>query len=109
MVRTLWDTNLIRIGHNYTNTGDMMSDRMKTIEEMHRLTIDEIRAYCTKLMNEWSVANKIRDYRIAVGDENNPYLLEAKNVEIIEPCADCGEEQCICTKVLNIEYGDDEE
>ena len=23
------------------------------------------------------------------------------------PCADCGEEQCICTKLLIIDYGDD--
>lgn len=25
------------------------------------------------------------------------------------PCVDCGEEQCICTKLLIIDYGDDEE
>jgi hypothetical protein len=26
-----------------------------------------------------------------------------------EPCADCGNQFCICTKLLIIDYGDDEE
>ena len=83
MVRTLWDTNLIRITLICINTGGNMSElEMKTVEEMHRITIDEIRAYCTDLMNAWSTANKIRDYRIAIGDEHNVFLLEAENVVI---------------------------
>ena len=56
---------------------------IKTVEEMHRMTIDEIRDYCSDLMTLWSTASKIRDYRIAIGDEHNVFLLEAKNVELV--------------------------
>ena len=62
-----------------------MSDEimeLKTVEEMHQMTIKEIRNYCTELMHIWSVATKIRDYRIAIGDDYNSLLLEAKNVII---------------------------
>tara|TARA_B100000029_G_C17168710_1_gene812438 strand:- start:212 stop:427 length:216 start_codon:yes stop_codon:yes gene_type:complete len=62
-----------------------MSDEiieLKTVEEMHQMTIKEIRNYCTELMHIWGIATKIRDYRIAIGDDYNLLLLEAKNVVI---------------------------
>ena len=82
MVRTLWDTNLIGIGLNYTNTGDMMSDTIKTIEELHKMTIDELREYRSKMLDYRCDIHTILDYRLRMGDDNNPYLLEAKNVVI---------------------------
>ncbi len=62
-----------------------MSDEimeLKTIEEMHQMTINEIKEYCSNIMHIWSKATKIRDYRIAIGDDYNSLLLEAKNVVI---------------------------
>ena len=82
MVRTLWDTNLIRIGHNYTNTGDIMSETIKTIEELHRMTIDELKAYQSSMFSHRCDVSTILEYRMRVGDDNNPYLLEAVNVVV---------------------------
>ena len=59
-----------------------MREEMKTIDEMHRMTIDELTHYCRKAMNHWSAANKVKDYRIATNDEYNPLLLTGG--EIVE-------------------------
>lgn len=83
MVRTLWDTNLIRITLICINTGGNMSElEMKTVEEMHRMTIEELRAYRSNMLTHRADIHTILEYRERIGDDNNPYLLEAKNVVI---------------------------
>ena len=56
----------------------------KTVEELHTMTQDEISTYIRKLYKKVGVARTIAEYREKIGDENNPYLLEAKNVTIEE-------------------------
>ena len=55
---------------------------IKTIEELHRMTLDELRAYRSEMLQHRVDISTILDYRIRMGDDNNPYLLEAKNVTI---------------------------
>ena len=57
---------------------------IKTIEELHRMTMDELRAYRSDMLQHRVDISTILDYRIRMGDDNNPYLLEAKNVTIEE-------------------------
>jgi len=57
---------------------------IKTIEELHRMTLDELRAYRSEMLQHRVDISTILDYRIRMGDDNNPYLLEAKNVTIEE-------------------------
>jgi len=57
---------------------------IKTIEELHRMTLDELRAYRSEMLQHRVDISTILDYRIRMGDDNNPYLLEAKNVTIDE-------------------------
>tara|TARA_R110002020_G_scaffold184548_1_gene381620 strand:+ start:3530 stop:3727 length:198 start_codon:yes stop_codon:yes gene_type:complete len=57
---------------------------IKTIEELHRMTMDELRAYRSDMLQHRVDISTILDYRQRMGDDNNPYLLEAKNVTIEE-------------------------
>ena len=83
MVRTLWDTNPISNPLIYINAGGNMSElEIKTVEEMHRMTIEELRAYRSNMLSHRVDISTILDYRERMGDDNNPYLLEAKNVVI---------------------------
>tara|TARA_R110000751_G_scaffold4372_1_gene21383 strand:+ start:2604 stop:2798 length:195 start_codon:yes stop_codon:yes gene_type:complete len=52
----------------------------KTVEELHTMTQDEISTYIRKLYAKVGVARTIAEYREKIGDDNNPYLLEAKNI-----------------------------
>ena len=56
--------------------------KIKTVEEMHRMTIEELRAYRREMLSHRADIHTICDYRERMGDDNNPYLLEAKNVII---------------------------
>jgi len=60
----------------------------KTVEELHTMTQDEISTYIRKLYKKVGVARTIAEYREKIGDENNPYLLEAKNVTTSTPSDD---------------------
>jgi|TARA_Y100000310_G_C19944301_1_gene473960 hypothetical protein len=55
---------------------------MKTIEEMHTMTMEELREYRSMMLSHRCDISTIYDYRARVGDDNNPYLLEAKNATI---------------------------
>tara|TARA_R110000824_G_scaffold64572_2_gene168660 strand:- start:3808 stop:4020 length:213 start_codon:yes stop_codon:yes gene_type:complete len=55
-----------------------------TIEEMHKMTLKELREYQSKLYHHRMDLSSIMEYRERIGDENNPYLLEAKNVVVEE-------------------------
>lgn len=57
---------------------------IKTIEEMHQMTMTELRAYRSEMLDHRCDITTILDYRARMGDDNNPYLLEAKNVTIEE-------------------------
>jgi hypothetical protein len=59
-----------------------MTEKMRTIEEMHQMTIDELREYCTKAMTHWTCAVEIKNYRIRTDDIYNPLLLTGG--EIVE-------------------------
>jgi hypothetical protein len=48
---------------------------MKTIEEMHNMTIDELEEYANSLWAGYRDAEKIRRYRLLTKDEYNPTLL----------------------------------
>lgn len=48
---------------------------MKTIEEMHKMTIDELQEYANSLWTGYRDAEKIRRYRLLTKDEYNPTLL----------------------------------
>jgi hypothetical protein len=48
---------------------------MKTIEEMHKMTIDELQEYGNSLWAGYRDAEKIRRYRLLTMDEYNPTLL----------------------------------
>jgi len=52
-----------------------MIEELKTKEQMHTMTIDELRSYCTFISGHWSAIRTIRDYRIETNDEYNPLLL----------------------------------
>jgi len=52
-----------------------MEEELKTKEQMHQMTITELRAYCTFICNHWSAIRTIRDYRVETNDEYNPLLL----------------------------------
>ena len=70
---------------------------MKTIEEMHTMTIDELRDYGNDLFDHYMLSKKIRDYRIVTNDDNNPFLLTINNCVVcsevistdIQYCTDC--------------------
>ena len=61
-----------------------MTEEMKTIEQMHQMTIDELREYCTKAMTHWTAAVEIKNYRIRTNDEYNPLLLTMGEIEEVE-------------------------
>ena len=59
-----------------------MIEELKTKEEMHRMTITELREYSTFIGQHWSAIRTIRDYRVETNDEYNPMLLTGiKEVE----------------------------
>jgi hypothetical protein len=59
--------------------GTMLSD-----EQMHTLTRQELEDYYDSLWSAWRRAGVILKYRKLIGDDNNPYLLEAKNVVVMD-------------------------
>jgi len=61
-----------------------MTEEMKTIEQMHQMTINELRDYCNRAMNHWSAAVEIKNYRIRTNDEYNPLLLTMGEIEEVE-------------------------
>ena len=53
-----------------------------TVEEMHKLTLKELRAYQSLLYQYRMDLSSIMEYRERIGDDNNPYLLEANNLVV---------------------------
>lgn len=64
---------------------------LKTKEQMHTMTITELRAYSTFICNHWSAIRTIRDYRVETNDEYNPLLLTG--IEEVEDEEESGEEE----------------
>jgi len=56
--------------------------KMKSIEELHKMTRQELVDYCNDLFSVWTEATTVRDYRNRIGDDYNPFLLEAKNATV---------------------------
>ena len=52
-----------------------MDEELKTKEQMHTMTITELREYGTFICNHWAAIRTIRDYRVETNDEYNPLLL----------------------------------
>jgi len=52
-----------------------MDEELKTKEQMHMMTITELRQYSTFIGNHWAAIRTIRDYRVETNDEYNPLLL----------------------------------
>jgi hypothetical protein len=80
MVRLLCYTNLIPIRELPIIEARTM--QILSIEELHRLTMREIQDYTGNLWDLWVKANKIKEYRMAIGDDWNPFLLEANNATV---------------------------
>tara|TARA_R110002020_G_C16059542_1_gene755335 strand:+ start:635 stop:850 length:216 start_codon:yes stop_codon:yes gene_type:complete len=53
-----------------------------TVGEMHKLTLKELRAYQSLLYQYRMDLSSIMEYRERIGDDNNPYLLEANNLVV---------------------------
>lgn len=53
---------------------------VKTVEELHQLTREELENYCFEVMKYWNTCTTVRDYRKTIGDDHNPYLLTC-NIE----------------------------
>ena len=54
------------------------------LAEMHEITTNELRTFRSAVYAFISLATSIHEYREKVGDDNNPYLLEAKNAVVEE-------------------------
>lgn len=55
-----------------------------TVEEMHKPTLKELRAFQSLLYHYRMDLSSVMEYRERIGDDNNPYLLEANNAVITD-------------------------
>lgn len=49
---------------------------MKTLDELHKMTLDELRIHKTELLNHYCEVKTVLDYRETTNDAYNPKLLE---------------------------------